>query len=85
METKSRYEILQELTNKKDTLIKEKADLEVTLRNKKRQLLDAELNLEVKKEEITMLEVEVPARVKMVEELINNTQLSINKLDSQKK
>lgn len=80
METKSRYEVMKELNDKKENLIREKDGLDAQLKSLKIQLRDQKRELEDAEELVKDFEAEVPGKKKFIDDLIKASEASIASL-----
>ena len=79
METKSRYEVIAELEEKKRDLIRDRDSLGDELKSKKRSIRDYERDLEDKKEEAKEFEESLEERKETINELIKSVDESLNR------
>lgn len=79
METKSRYEVIAELEDKKRKLIREKADITEILKAKKKELKEMYRKLEDKKEEIKDFEDSMEEKESTIDTLINSVDESLKR------
>lgn len=88
METKSRYEVIGELEEKKRSLIKERESFSDIIRNKKKEIKEMKRELEDAEEELLDYEESVEERKETIKELIASVDDSLKKMNellSQKK
>ena len=80
METKSRFEVLKELNDKKESLLREKEALDDFVLAKKKQIKERKRQIEDMEEELADYENRVPEKKKYIDELIKTTDASIDSL-----
>jgi hypothetical protein len=80
METKSRFEVLKELNDKKESLLREKNTLDEQLLAKKREYKKNQRIMEDAVEEISQFEKSIPDKKNYIDELIKATEASISSL-----
>lgn len=89
METKSRYDVISELEQKKIALIKEREGYPDKIRAKKREIRELERELDDQKEELKDMEDSIEERKETIKELIDSVDDSLKRLNqsslSQKK
>lgn len=83
METKSRYEVIADLEDKKRQLIIERDALERTLNIKKKQLRDLNREVEDKEEEIQEFEESMEEQKETIKELIKSVDESLDRFTTQ--
>ena len=80
MEKKSRFEVLKELNDKKEALLREKNGLNEQVLQKKKQIKADERIVEDQKEELVEFEKNIPEKQSYIDELIRATDASIESL-----
>lgn len=80
METKSRFEVLKELNDKKENLLREKNGLDEQMLLKKKQLKVNERTIEDFREDVIEFEKTIPTKKAYIDELIKATEASIESL-----
>jgi len=78
-ETKSRYEVIAELEDKKRNLIQEKESFPDRIRMKNRRIRDSEREIEDSKEELKEFEDSVAVRKETITELIKSIDDSLER------
>ena len=79
METKSRYEVIAELEERKRNLIMERESFADKIREKKKEIRNMERELEDEKEELKEFEESVAQRKETIKELIESTDESLKR------
>ena len=79
MQTKSRYEVVAELEEKKRNLIRERDSLDKVLLSKKKDLKELKREIEDKEEEITEFESSMEDSKKTIQTLIESIDESLNR------
>jgi len=85
METKSRYEILRELSDKKESLMREKMQLDFQLSERKRNLKRLQRSVDDEIELVNEFEHQLPDRKKNIDDVIAAADSSINLLQKTNK
>ncbi len=85
METKSRYEVINEMEDKKRQMIVERDGFDDLLAQKKKQIKQFERTLEDAKEELDEFVKTKEAKTDTLNELIKSIDESLQRLSSQKK
>src|SRR3990167_3847929 len=80
METKSRYEILKELNDKKEALMREKESIELAKFNYLKEIKKRERELEDYKEGVEAWKKNIPRQIELITDLIKSVDASINSL-----
>lgn len=81
METKSRYEAMADLEEKKRSLILERDSFDSKLQTKKKELKELKRELEDKEEEIKEFEESIEDQKKTISELIKSTDESLKRFE----
>jgi len=79
METKSRYEVIAELEDKKRSLIKERDSFADKVKESKRELRDAKREVEDSEEALKEFEESIDERKVTIKELIQSIDESLNR------
>jgi chromosome segregation ATPase len=84
MQTKSRYEVVAELEEKKRNLIRERDSLDKVLLSMKKELKELKREIEDKEEEITEFESSMEDSKKTIQTLIESVDESLNRFSERK-
>ena len=80
METKSRYEVMTDLQATKQTLMRQKLDLDQEVLNKERDIKNHKRALEDKEEDLMLFKAKLGDKKVMLDSLIKSTEESIAQL-----
>ena len=82
METKSRYEVINELENKKRSLILERDSFEMQIKEKDREIKNMKRGLEDMEEDLVDFKASIEERKATIAELIASVDESLKRLSS---